>query len=127
MSLADLTASRKLYAKEWKIVWWTLGMSLGTFLITDGKTLSNQPIQHLVIGALLGWLVGIMGLSKAQIELIQCRHASRPIDLIFRYPIPNKKPQNPQAVIPSAARNLLLSLPVYRLPHQGSRLFATFC
>jgi len=60
MSLIRLTESRKIYAREWKIVWWTLGMTLAVFLITDGKATSEHPAQHLLIGASLGLLLGFL-------------------------------------------------------------------
>jgi ElaB/YqjD/DUF883 family membrane-anchored ribosome-binding protein len=58
--LARFLESRKRYAKEWKIVSWTLGMALAVFLITDGKTTSEHPLQHLLIGAALGLALGFL-------------------------------------------------------------------
>jgi hypothetical protein len=58
MSLIRLIESRRLYAREWKIVWWTLGMTVAVFLITDGKTTSEHPLLHLLIGAALGLFLG---------------------------------------------------------------------
>ena len=58
--LARFWESRKRYAKEWKIVWWTLGMAVGVYLITDGKSISEHPLQHLLIGAALGLVLGFL-------------------------------------------------------------------
>ncbi len=58
--LTRLLESRKRYAKEWKIVGWTLGMAFAVFLITDGKTTSEHPFQHLLIGAALGFVLGFL-------------------------------------------------------------------
>ena len=59
-SLNRLIEARKTYAKQWKILWWTLGMTVGVFLITDGKTTSEHPVLHLLIGAALGLLLGFI-------------------------------------------------------------------
>jgi ABC-type nitrate/sulfonate/bicarbonate transport system permease component len=58
--LTRLSESRKRYAKEWKIVSWTLGMALAVFLITDGKTTSKHALRHLLIGAALGFVLGLL-------------------------------------------------------------------
>jgi len=58
--LNRLAESRKRYAKEWKIVWWTLGMALAVYLITDGKTISEHPLRHLITGAALGFVLGFL-------------------------------------------------------------------
>jgi hypothetical protein len=58
--LTRFLESRKRYAKEWKIVIWTLGMALAVFLITDGKTTSEHPLRHLLIGAALGLALGFL-------------------------------------------------------------------
>ena len=61
MSLIQILESRKRFAKEWKIVWWTIGMMFGVFLITDGKGgISGHPLQHLFIGAALGFVLGYL-------------------------------------------------------------------
>jgi hypothetical protein len=57
-SLARLLESRKTYAKQWKIVSWTLGMAFAVFLITDGKATSEHPVLHLLMGAALGLFLG---------------------------------------------------------------------
>jgi len=33
-------------------------MTIGVYLITDGKTISEHPLQHLLIGAAIGLLLG---------------------------------------------------------------------
>jgi hypothetical protein len=58
--LSNLLNSRRKYSKEWKIVGWTVGMTIGVYLITDGKTISEHPLQHLLIGAALGLLLGYL-------------------------------------------------------------------
>jgi ElaB/YqjD/DUF883 family membrane-anchored ribosome-binding protein len=58
--LSNLLNSRRKYSKEWKIVAWTLGMTIGVYLITDGKTISEHPLQRLLIGAALGLLLGYL-------------------------------------------------------------------
>jgi ElaB/YqjD/DUF883 family membrane-anchored ribosome-binding protein len=35
-------------------------MTIGVYLITDGKTISEHPLQHLVIGAALGLVLGYL-------------------------------------------------------------------
>jgi hypothetical protein len=47
-------------AKIIKIVGWTLGMTVGVYLITDGKTTSEHPIEHALIGAAIGLVLGIL-------------------------------------------------------------------
>jgi hypothetical protein len=48
-------------AKIIKIVGWTLGMTLGVYLITDGKGgPSDHPWQHALIGAAIGLILGII-------------------------------------------------------------------
>jgi|SRR3974390_166491 len=37
-ALKQILNARSTYARQWKIAWWTLGMAVGVFLITDGKT-----------------------------------------------------------------------------------------
>ena len=56
--LTRILASR--YAKQWRIVDWTLGMSFAAFLIFDGKAISEHPLQHLLIGAALGFVLGFL-------------------------------------------------------------------
>ncbi len=51
---------RQRYAREWKVVEWTLGMAFAVFLITDGKTTSEHPLQHLLIGAALGFVLSLL-------------------------------------------------------------------
>jgi hypothetical protein len=46
-------------AKVFKIVAWTLGMAVGVYLITDGKSGSQHPIEHTLIGASIGLVLGI--------------------------------------------------------------------
>jgi ElaB/YqjD/DUF883 family membrane-anchored ribosome-binding protein len=58
--LNRLLESRKRYTKEWKILGWTLGMAFAVFLITDGKVASEHPLQHLLIGAALGVVLGFL-------------------------------------------------------------------
>jgi hypothetical protein len=58
--LSHLLNSRTKYSKQWKIVAWTVGMTIGVYLITDGKTISEHPLQHLLIGAALGLLFGYL-------------------------------------------------------------------
>jgi hypothetical protein len=58
--LSNLLNSRRKYSKEWKIIAWTLGMTIGVYLITDGKTISEHPLQHLLVGAALGLLLGYL-------------------------------------------------------------------
>jgi len=58
--LSNLLNSRTKYSKQWKIVAWTLGITVGVYLITDGKTIFEHPLQHLLIGAALGLLVGYL-------------------------------------------------------------------
>jgi ElaB/YqjD/DUF883 family membrane-anchored ribosome-binding protein len=35
-------------------------MTIGVYLFTDGKTISEHPLQHLLIGAALGLLLGYL-------------------------------------------------------------------
>jgi hypothetical protein len=58
--LSNLLNSRRKFSKEWKIVAWTVGMTIGVYLITDGKTISEHPLRHLLIGAALGLLFGYL-------------------------------------------------------------------
>jgi hypothetical protein len=62
MSLSQILESRKRFAKEWKIVGWTVGIMLGVYLTTDGRTISDHPfqLQHLLIGAALGFVLGYL-------------------------------------------------------------------
>jgi hypothetical protein len=72
MSLIRLIESRKIYARQWKIVWWTLGMTVGVYLIADGKSQSEHPLDHALIGAALGLLVGFCGdRTKGDVETPQ--------------------------------------------------------
>ena len=57
--LSRLLESKKAYARQWKVVWWTLGMAFAVSLITDGKTISKHPVLHLLMGAGLGLLLGL--------------------------------------------------------------------
>ena len=66
--LDRILESRKRYAKQWRIVWWTLGMTVGVFLITDGKSLSEHPLEHALIGAALGLLVGFFVSRKMKVN-----------------------------------------------------------
>jgi len=59
-SLSRLLESRKTYAKQWKVVWWTLGMAFAVSLITDGKTISKHPVLHVLMGAGLGLILGFL-------------------------------------------------------------------
>jgi len=59
-SLSHLLESRKTYAKQWKVVWWTLGMAFAVSLITDGKAISEHPVLHVLMGAGLGLLLGFL-------------------------------------------------------------------
>jgi hypothetical protein len=45
-------------AKIFKIMGWTLGMTVGVYLITDGKSTSQYPLEHALIGACLGLVLG---------------------------------------------------------------------
>ena len=45
-------------AKIIKIVGWTLGMTVGVYLITDGKSESQHPFEHALIGASIGLVLG---------------------------------------------------------------------
>ena len=45
-------------AKIIKIVGWTLGMTVGVYLITDGKSESQHPLEHALIGASIGLVLG---------------------------------------------------------------------
>jgi hypothetical protein len=47
-------------AKIFKIVAWTLGMTVGVHLITDGKTISEHPFKHALIGASIGLVLGFL-------------------------------------------------------------------
>ena len=47
-------------AKIIKIVGWTFGMTVGVYLITDGKTQSDRPWQHALTGAVIGLFLGII-------------------------------------------------------------------
>jgi len=58
--LSRILESRKRYTKEWKILSWTLGMAFAVFLMTDGKVASEHPLQHLLIGAALGFVLGLL-------------------------------------------------------------------
>jgi hypothetical protein len=58
--LGNLLDSRKRYARQWKIFWWTLGMTVGVYLITDGKSQSEHPLEHALIGAALGLALGYL-------------------------------------------------------------------
>jgi hypothetical protein len=47
-------------SNEWKIVDWTLGMAFAGFLVFDGKTISEHLLQHILIGAALGFVLGFL-------------------------------------------------------------------
>lgn len=47
-------------AKILKIVAWTLGMTVGVYLITDGKSISEHPLKHALIGASIGLVLGFL-------------------------------------------------------------------
>jgi hypothetical protein len=57
---ARIVEWRTRYAKQWRIVDWTLGMAFAAFLIFDGKTISEHLLQHLLIGAALGFVLGFL-------------------------------------------------------------------
>ena len=48
------------YATKWKIVDWTLGMAFAAFVIFDGNATSKNLLQHLLIGAALGFVLGFL-------------------------------------------------------------------
>ena len=52
-------------AKPIKILAWTLGMALGVYLITDGKTVSAHPLEHALIGAAIGAALGFLFSSRS--------------------------------------------------------------
>ena len=56
ITLSPLRIEKDL-AKQWKVVWWTLGMAFAVPLITDGKAISEHPVLHLLMGAALGLLL----------------------------------------------------------------------
>jgi len=43
-----------------KIAAWALGMTLGVYLITDGKSVSEHPLEHALIGASIGLVLGFL-------------------------------------------------------------------
>ena len=47
-------------ARLTKIVGWTLGMAVGVYLITDGKSISKHPLEHALIGAAIGLALGLI-------------------------------------------------------------------
>lgn len=47
-------------AKMFKIAAWTLGMAVGVYLITDGKSISEHPLEHALIGAGIGLHLGFL-------------------------------------------------------------------
>jgi hypothetical protein len=47
-------------AKVFKVVAWTLGMAIGVYLITDGKSMSEHPLEHALIGASIGLVLGFL-------------------------------------------------------------------
>jgi len=49
-----------------KIVGWTLGMTVGVYLITDGMVRTRYPFQHALIGAACGLILGIIFSRKKQ-------------------------------------------------------------
>jgi hypothetical protein len=57
-----------MYARQWKIVWWMLGMTVGVYLITDGKSQSEHPLEHALIGAALGLLIGFIVSRKMKVN-----------------------------------------------------------
>jgi hypothetical protein len=50
--------------KIFKIVAWTLGMTVGVYLITDGKSISQHPLEHALIGASIGLVLGFLFARK---------------------------------------------------------------
>jgi hypothetical protein len=52
--------SESVRAKIFKIVAWTLGMMVGVYLITDGKSISEHPLEHALIGASIGLVLGCL-------------------------------------------------------------------
>ena len=46
-------------AKLFKIVGWTLGMTVAVYLITDGKSISQHPLKHALIGGSIGLVLGL--------------------------------------------------------------------
>ena len=56
--LTRILASR--YAKQWRIVDWTLGMSFAAFLIFRWQGYFRTPFAALLIGAALGFVLGFL-------------------------------------------------------------------
>ena len=46
--------------KAIKVGGWTLGMTVGVYLMTDGKTQSEHPLELALIGAAIGLILGIL-------------------------------------------------------------------
>jgi len=53
-------AEKKRYAKGWKIVSWTLGMAAVFWLIVNGKGDHENQVEHLLIGAAVGFVLGVL-------------------------------------------------------------------
>jgi hypothetical protein len=47
-------------AKIFKIAVWTLGVTVGVYLITDSKSISEHPLEHALIGASIGLVLGYL-------------------------------------------------------------------
>ena len=58
--LSRIVEWRQRNAREWKVVNWTLGMAFAVFLMTDGKAISEHPLQHLLIGGALGFVLSLL-------------------------------------------------------------------
>ena len=58
--LTRIVQWRQRHAREWKVIEWTVGMAFAVFLITDGKVTSEHPLQHLLIGAALGFVLSLL-------------------------------------------------------------------
>jgi hypothetical protein len=56
----------KMKRKVVKIVGWTLGMTVAVFLMTDGKTSSDRPVTHALIGAAIGFMLGLIFSRKVK-------------------------------------------------------------
>lgn len=55
-----LPAEKKGYAKAWKIVSWTFGMALVFWLVVNGKGDHENQIEHLLMGAAVGLVLGVL-------------------------------------------------------------------
>ena len=58
--LSRIVEWRHRHGREWKVVTWTLGMAFAVFLLTDGKVISEHPLQHLLVGAALGFVLSLL-------------------------------------------------------------------